>query len=288
MVADGGFLELVRYGVRPANDSAIVDSLAELDDMTQSHEGRVKYEFSFGGSAYPAWRRYSYDHYGERKNDGSNYKGDNSENRGRPWPFLTGERGHYELEKIKADNGGMISAAQVMALRDTYVRAMEHFANEGLMLPEQIWDDVGSNAAHQFKPGEGTNSATPLAWAHAEYVKLVKSLAESNTWDSYPIVRSRYSQDMVEVTFECQKGQTHWGQNIYVVGSIPQLGNWEPDEALKLEPSSYPVWSKKFALPASISFEWKCIKKEPLVWQPDPNNSHTTPASGFSQTAGTF
>lgn len=156
------------------------------------------------------------------------------------------------------------------------------------MLPEQVWDEVGSNATHQFEPGEGTNSATPLAWAHAEYVKLVKSLAESNTWDSYPIVRNRYSRDMVEVTFECQNGQTNWGQNIYAVGSIPQLGNWDPGEALKLEPSSYPVWSKKFALPASTSFEWKCIKKEPLVWQPDPNNSHTTPASGSSQTAGTF
>lgn len=74
-VVDGGFLELVRYGVRPANDPAIVDSLAELDDMTQSHEGRVKYEFNVGGHVYPAWRRYSYDHYGERKSDGSNYMG---------------------------------------------------------------------------------------------------------------------------------------------------------------------------------------------------------------------
>ena len=70
---------------------------------------------------------------------------------------------------------------------------MECFANDGLMLPEQVWDGVGSNAAYGFVTGEGTDSATPLAWAHAEYVKLLKSLADRNTWDSYPIVRARYA-----------------------------------------------------------------------------------------------
>jgi alpha-amylase len=63
---------------------------------------------------------------------------------------------------------------------------MEQFANQGLMLPEQVWDGVGSNRTFNFPIGEGTNSATPLAWTHAEYVKLIKSLTDKNTWDSYP------------------------------------------------------------------------------------------------------
>ena len=92
----------------------------------------------------------------------------------------------------KVNNGGTISNAQVAALRDTYVRAMEHFANDGRMLPEQVWDGVGSNATHNYTVGEGTNSATPLAWSHAAYVKLVRSLTDTNTWDSYSIVRTRY------------------------------------------------------------------------------------------------
>lgn len=66
---------------------------------------------------------------------------------------------------------------------------MEQFANEGLMLPEQVFDGVGDNSTHHFAVGEGTNSATPLAWSHAEYIKLVKSLADRNIWDSYPIAR---------------------------------------------------------------------------------------------------
>lgn len=31
-----------------------------------------------------------------------------------------------------------------------------------------------------------------VAWTHAEYVKLVRSLTDQNTWDGYPVVRDRY------------------------------------------------------------------------------------------------
>ena len=194
-VLDAGFLELVRYGVRRPDDEYILDSLVELDDTSLPDNLQVKYEFTFPGdrNTYPGWRRYGNDGYGERTGDGSNYIGGASDQRGRVWPFFTGERGHYELERMKASQGGTISDAQVRTLRDTYVRAMEHFANEGMMLSEQVWDGVGSNDTHNFTTGEGTNSATPLAWTHAEYIKLVKSLTDKNTWDSYSIVRERYT-----------------------------------------------------------------------------------------------
>jgi glucoamylase len=198
-ILDAGFLELVRYGVRDANDPFIDDSFAELDDVTLPENLKLKYVFRFDGPAgpdYPGWRRYGNDGYGEREDSGGNWVDANQPpdlQRGRVWPFLTGERGHYELERLKAGGGGTVTAAQLNALRQVYVRAMEHFANEGAMLPEQVWDGVGSNAAHGYALGEGTNSATPLAWTHAEYVKLVRSIADRNTWDSYAVVRDRYS-----------------------------------------------------------------------------------------------
>ncbi len=192
-VLDAGFLELVRYGVRSADNNNMVDTVVELDDTSLPDNLRVKYNFTFDGNTYPGWRRYGNDGYGERTGDGSNYIGSASDQRGRVWPFFTGERGHYELELTKANNGGSISSAEIATLRDTYVRAMEYFANEGLMLPEQVWDGVGSNSSHNYTTGEGTNGATPLAWTHAEYIKLVKSLTDENTWDSYNIVRDRYT-----------------------------------------------------------------------------------------------
>ena len=44
------------------------------------------------------------------------------------------------------------------------------------------------------RPGEGTNSATPLAWTHAEYIKLLRSLADRAIWDRYAPVEERYAR----------------------------------------------------------------------------------------------
>ena len=81
-IVDAGFLELVRYGIRRADDPIIVDSLKVIDAM-------LKTDTPFG----PCWHRYNHDGYGQR-NDGSGYDGWGT---GRAWPLLTGERGHYEL-----------------------------------------------------------------------------------------------------------------------------------------------------------------------------------------------
>ncbi|NES24920.1 MAG: glucan 1,4-alpha-glucosidase, partial [Symploca sp. SIO3E6] len=190
LVLDGGFLELVRYGVSNGNDPQIVGSVCTLDNITTPENLRVRYDFTFDGKQYPGFRRYGHDGYGERTSDGGSYIGGDPDQRGRVWPFFTGERGHYELAKL--NNGDTISDADVAQLRDTYVRGMEYFANDSFMLAEQVWDGVGSNATYNYPLGEGTNGATPLAWTHAEYIKLVKSLTDKNIWDSYDIVKARY------------------------------------------------------------------------------------------------
>ena len=143
-VIDAGFLELVRYGVRRADDPLIVDSLKVVDHV-------LKRETPKG----PCWRRYNHDGYGQRK-DGGAYEGTGQ---GRSWPLLTGERGHYELA----------------AGRDAreYIKAMEQFASIGGMLPEQVWDEADLPAAGMVK-GEPAGSAQPLVWAHSEYIRLLK------------------------------------------------------------------------------------------------------------------
>ncbi|NER20175.1 MAG: glucan 1,4-alpha-glucosidase [Symploca sp. SIO1C2] len=190
LVLDGGFLELVRYGVSNGNDPQIVSSVCTLDNITTPENLRVRYDFTFDGNQYPGFRRYGHDGYGERTSDGGSYIGGDPDQRGRVWPFFTGERGHYELAKL--NDGSTISDTEVAQLRDTYVRGMEYFANDSFMLAEQVWDGVGSNATYNYPLGEGTNGATPLAWTHAEYIKLVKSLTDKDIWDSYDIVKARY------------------------------------------------------------------------------------------------
>jgi glucoamylase len=98
---------------------------------------------------------------------------------GRPWPLLTGERGHYELA----------------AGRDVrpFLRAMENFATPTRLLPEQIWDrpDVPSELMFHGKP---TGAAMPLMWAHAEYLKLLRSTADGAVFDLIPEVAERYRE----------------------------------------------------------------------------------------------
>ncbi|MBB1424318.1 glucan 1,4-alpha-glucosidase [Pseudoalteromonas sp. SG43-7] len=189
-ILDGGFFELVRYGVRDALAPSIVKTLPEYDDETLTDNLQVKYSFEFtdGSGTFAGYRRYGNDGYGEDEVTGANYAqgGKNSPGqRGRVWPFFTGERGHYEIAAANANN--TLDATKQQAIKNSYVKGLEQFANEGMMLPEQVWDGVGVNKAG-YTLGEGTNSATPLAWTHAEYVKLVRSLSDKQVWDHYPVV----------------------------------------------------------------------------------------------------
>jgi glucoamylase len=162
-IVDAGFLELVRYGIRAPRDPIIEDSVRVVDAV-------LKVETPAG----PCWRRYNHDGYGQRA-DGTSYRGWGV---GRPWPLLTGERGHYELA----------------AGRDAtpYRRALEAFAVGIGLIPEQIWDgDAIPGKLLRF--GGPTGAAIPIAWAHAEYIKLVRSIADRQVFDSIEPVRARYA-----------------------------------------------------------------------------------------------
>ncbi len=163
-IVDAGFLELVRYGVRKGGDPLIEDSLRVVD-------ASLKVDTPHG----PCWRRYTHDGYGQRA-DGGPFQGWGL---GRAWPLLTGERGHYELA----------------AGRDAtpYLRAMEAFANASGLLPEQVWDEPDRPDLH-LRFGGQTGAATPLMWAHAEYIKLLRSVSDGEIYDRIPAVVERYQR----------------------------------------------------------------------------------------------
>jgi alpha-amylase len=82
----------------------------------------------------------------------------------------------------------------------------------------------------------------------------------------------------VRVTFN-ENATTAFGQNVYVVGSIPALGNWAPGSAVALSSANYPTWSATVALPTGTAFQYKYIKKNTdgsITWESDPNRSYTT------------
>jgi glucoamylase len=68
---------------------------------------------------------------------------------------------------------------------------MGAFSNEGGMLPEQSWDSPDI-AKRELYFGRPSGSAMPLVWAHAEYVKLCRSLRHGQIFDLLPLPAQRY------------------------------------------------------------------------------------------------
>jgi glucoamylase len=161
-IVDAGFLQLVRYGIVSADDPLIVESLRVID-------ATLKTDTPPG----PCWHRYNHDGYGQQP-DGGPYM---QWGRGRAWPLLTGERGHYELA------AGHDSRA--------LLHAMERFSNGTCLLPEQIWDEADLPQAH-LRCGGPTGSANPLLWAHSEYLRLLRSCHDGKVFDLIPEVVARY------------------------------------------------------------------------------------------------
>jgi glucoamylase len=134
----------------------------------------------------PSWRRYNHDGYGQRS-DGGPYEG---WGQGRPWPLLTGERGHYEFA-AGMSTAGPAGAARAARAVEPFIRAMEGFAHGIGLLPEQVWDEEDRPELHLFR-GRPTGAAMPLMWAHAEYIKLLRSVSDGQVFDYIPEVARRY------------------------------------------------------------------------------------------------
>src|ERR1051325_3762520 len=163
-IVDMGFLELVRLGLRAANDPLIVKSLQVID-------ATIKRSTPSG----PAWYRYNHDAYGERA-DGLPY--DARAGIGRLWTLLTGERGEYELAAGRVQNARLL------------LKTMSGFANDGLMIPEQVLD--------RGKIGTGTGSATPLAWSMAQFIRLAMNVSRNKNSETPAQVISRYAHKQLK------------------------------------------------------------------------------------------
>jgi len=171
-VIDAGFLELVRLGIEPPDSAVMRNSVHEVD-----HTIRVE-----AGSA-AGFYRYNGDGYGERRTGDQGAPWSTAhEGKGRLWPLLTGERGEYELRLSEPDLEPM-----------DCLRAMAEFANSGRMLPEQVWDRQHSTD-YGWSFAEGTGSATPLAWAMAQYVRLAHGVDASEPVETPAFVRERYRE----------------------------------------------------------------------------------------------
>ncbi|MGQ0711346.1 MAG: glycoside hydrolase family 15 protein [Rhodoferax sp.] len=278
-IVDGGFLELVRMGVKSPTDSSITTTLAVYDDS-------IKQTITGKGDA---WFRYNFDGYGET-NDGANY--DTSTGRGRLWPIFTVERGMYEIAKTGVGSNG-----------SSYLTAVKAFSTPEGFVPEQVWNNTAlvtsavdggwqTTTPSGYTAGTPTKSIAPLSWAMGEYINLLAAINAGSVADIPKDVCSRYNNCTVAAgSGEVQaavsvNASTSWGQWVYVTGNTSALGNWNTDLGVPVDPSTYPTWKNKVNLPASSSIQYKYYRKNSdgsVTWENisgGGNRSVTTPASG--------
>ncbi len=199
-------LALVRFGLRSANDQRIKDTVRVIDAL-------LKTETATG----PVWHRYDDDGYGEHE-DGSAFDGTGV---GRGWPLLAGERAHYELAA-----GNIAEAARLL-------KVIEAQTSPGGLIPEQVWD-APDLPEHELTNGHPSGSAMPLVWAHAEHVKLLRSLSDGRVFDLPPQTAARYSASSTPARvglwrFNQKCRSFGAGQVLRVETKSPARVHWSPD-----------------------------------------------------------
>ena len=110
---------------------------------------------------------------------------------------------------------------------------MERFANEGGMLPEQVWDAPDIPDARMYR-GAPTGSAMPLCWAHGEYLTLVRSRKEGTGFDLIPPAHERYVvqkvSGSVEIwTFAHQPARVRRGKTLRLIIGSSAAVRWTAD-----------------------------------------------------------
>src|SRR5215208_1427636 len=191
-VTDTSYLELVRLGVKPANDPNIVKTLEVVDSTEMLDYQKVGLKVDTPNGTF--WHRFNFDGYGEtREGEPWDIRFTpcdistcliTQETIGRAWPLFAGERGEHEL----AAGGLAATGSASMRLAD-----IAETGNDGYMLPEQVWDENPPSSTGGFTPGEGTFSATPLAWTHAQFVRLAWSIEDGRPVEQPKIVACRYT-----------------------------------------------------------------------------------------------
>jgi glucoamylase len=199
------FLALVRFGLRSPLDPRVINTLRVIDTL-------LKVDAPQG----PLWHRYNDDGYGEHE-DGTPFDGTG---KGRLWPLLTGERAHYELAAGRRPEAEKLRAT------------LEGSAGEGDMLSEQSWD-AADIPDRELWFGRPSGSARPLVWAHAEYVKLVRSLQDGRIFDQPRATVERYSNRKQQSRFAIWRSNNRRliaaGKTLRIEGPAPFSVHWSCD-----------------------------------------------------------
>lgn len=166
-------------------------------------------------------------------------------------------------EQFDKSDGSPVSAAD---LTWSYASFLTMAAARDNVLPAS-W---GAGSAHQVPSMCSASSATGTYTA-----------AMNTNWPKFSCTIAT----SVQVTFNVL-ASTFVGQDIFVVGSVAELGGWDTSKGVPLSANSYrddiPLWYGSVELSEGTQLQYKYIRKEAdgkIVWESDPNRYYTVPTS---------
>ena len=141
---------------------------------------------------------------------------------GRPWPLLTGERAHYEIAAGRHRRG---------------VEACPHVGRCAPARPASFRSRSGTPLTcptRELRFGGPSGSAMPLVWAHAEHLKLRRSLHDGRVYDMPLQTRQRYVIEQRRSPyafwrFNHKLRTMPQGRRLRVETLVPTLIHWSVD-----------------------------------------------------------
>ncbi|AFK18262.1 alpha-amylase [Haloferax mediterranei ATCC 33500] len=151
----------------------------------------------------------------------------------------------------------------------------------------------------------GTTSASITSWSNTEIEATVPAVsggyydvtvtdangAQSDPFSGYEVL----SGDQISARFVVNDATTDVGENVYVVGNVHELGDWDTDRAVgpffNQVVHEYPNWYYDVNLPAGTDIEFKFVKiasDGTVTWESGSNRQYTTPTDSTGEYSGTW
>ena len=134
-------------------------------------------------------------------------------------------------------------------------------------------------------------SVPSVAGGYYDVAVTDASGAQSDAFTDFEVL----SGEQVPVRFVVDDAETEWGENVYLVGDVHELGNWDVDRAVgpffNQVCYEYPTWYYDVNVPAGRDVEFKFVKKDEngaVVHETGTNRTYTTPSNGTGQYRGAW
>lgn len=189
------------------------------------------------------------------------------------------------ISQIRSGNNVTVS---VSAIQGNYNgMPLKRKQSVEIAIPNETLLSINVNGSLLNKCTENINEN---CWTQSSRNSVIAKLGyiATNTSTIYSFSLKQNGSNYSQYNFTCFNSTTKIGESVYILGNIPELGNWDTSKAIKLNPVEYPTWSGYFSNISSNTnnIQWKCIKKNDqsnnvIQWQNGPNNTFNSVVRGY-------